>query len=194
VRRLQLASHPDLLALPFLMLNRGDEKEGALHSGRSNKDNLWAVETPVPQGAESPIDVLLPAHSSGDADDAVVEAFWAHLCSEAPSRKLGQANVLVARSLFAPDTLLDGEAEAASELQATGWALRSRGWTAASRARACCFARRASTRSSSLRRARRHCGLRRSPRASPRAQPPPLRGGENGAMMRLFFSRWCERK
>ena len=84
----------------------------------SYKDNLWAVETPVPQGAESPLDVLLPAHGNA----AAAEAFWARLRAEAPSRKLGQANALVARSLLlSTDTLLDGEAEAAAELKSTGW-------------------------------------------------------------------------
>jgi hypothetical protein len=57
-------------------------------------------------------------------DDASAETFWARLRAEAPSRKLGEANACVARSLlFATDTplLLEGEAEAAAELQATGW-------------------------------------------------------------------------
>ncbi len=78
----------------------------------------------MPQGAESPLDVLLPAYG----DDAAAEAFWARLRAEAPSRKLGEANARVARSLLllsATDTspllLLDGEAEAAIELQSTGW-------------------------------------------------------------------------
>jgi hypothetical protein len=87
----------------------------------SYKDNLWAVETPVPQGAESPLDVLLPAYG----DDAAVEAFWARLRAEAPSRKLGEANARVARSLLLSSTdtplLLEGEAEAAAELKSTGW-------------------------------------------------------------------------
>jgi hypothetical protein len=123
-RRLQLARQPDLLALPFLMLNRPEQEEASFHCETSKKDNLWAVETPVPQGAESPLDVLLPAYG----DDAAAEAFWARLRAEAPSRKLGEANARVARSLLllsATDTspllLLDGEAEAAIELQSTGW-------------------------------------------------------------------------
>ena len=120
-RRLQLARQPDRLALPFLMLNRPEEHSH--HCETSDRDNLWAVETPVPQGAESPLDVLLPAYGNA----AAAEAFWARLRAEAPSRKLGQANALVARSLLllsaATDAplLLDGEAEAAAELQATGW-------------------------------------------------------------------------
>jgi hypothetical protein len=119
-RRLQLARQPDLLALPFLMLNRLEEH--SFHCETSDKDNLWAVETPVPQGAESPLDVLLPSYGN----DAAAEAFWARLRSEAPSRKLGQANALVARSLLlssATDAplLLEGEAEAAAELEDAGW-------------------------------------------------------------------------
>jgi hypothetical protein len=101
------------------MLNRPEGH--SFHCETSDKDNLWAVETPVPQGAESPLDVLLPAYG----DDAAAEAFWARLRAEAPSRKLGQANALVARSLLlsATDTplFLEGEAEAAAELKATGW-------------------------------------------------------------------------
>jgi hypothetical protein len=119
-RRLQLARQPDLLALPFLMLNRPEEE--TFHCETSDKDNLWAVETPVHQGVKSPLDVLLPAYG----DDAAAEAFWTRLRAEAPSRKLGQANALVARSLLLSATtdaplLLEGEAEAAAELQATGW-------------------------------------------------------------------------
>jgi hypothetical protein len=115
-RRLQLARQPDLLALPFLMLNRPEEY--SFHCETSDKDNLWAVETPVPQGAESPLDVLLPAYGN----DAAAEASWARLRAEAPSRKLGEVNARVARSLlFATDTPLEGEAEAAAELQSTGW-------------------------------------------------------------------------
>ena len=85
----------------------------------SYKDNLWAVETPVPQGAESPLDVLLPAYG----DDAAAEAFWARLRAEAPSRKLGEANARVARSLLLSATdapLLEGVGEAAAKLQASG--------------------------------------------------------------------------
>jgi hypothetical protein len=117
-RRLQLARQPDLLALPFLMLNRPEQEEASFHCETSDKDNLWAVETPVPQGAESPLDVLLPAYG----DDAAAEAFWARLGAKAPSRKLGEANARVARSLLlAIDTPLEGEAEAVAELQSTGW-------------------------------------------------------------------------
>ena len=99
------------------MLNR----DGAPHCETSDKDNLWAVETPVPQGAESPLDVLLPTYG----DDTAAEAFWARLRAEAPSRKLGQANALVARSLLLLTTdtplLMDGEADAAAELEDAGW-------------------------------------------------------------------------
>jgi hypothetical protein len=95
-RRLQFARQPDLLALPYLMLNKREEEGDAFHCETSDKDNLWAVETPVPQGAESPLDVLLPTYG----DDAAVEAFWARLRAEAPSRKLGEANARVARSLL----------------------------------------------------------------------------------------------
>jgi hypothetical protein len=76
-RRLQLARQPDLLALPFLMLNKRNEEDGGvLHCETSDKDNLWAVETPVPQGAESPLDVLLQVLPTY-GDDAAAEAFWA---------------------------------------------------------------------------------------------------------------------
>ena len=73
----------------------------------------------MPQGAESPLDVLLPAYGNA----AAAEAFWARLRAEAPSRKLGQANALVARSLLLPADAppLEGEGEAAAELKATGW-------------------------------------------------------------------------
>ena len=74
----------------------------------------------MPQGAESPLDVLLPAHG----DDAAAERFWERLRAEGAStpRKLGEANALVARSLLLPESgLLEGEAKAAVELQATGW-------------------------------------------------------------------------
>jgi hypothetical protein len=80
-RRLQLARQPDLLALPFLMLNRPEEY--LFHCEMSDKDNLRAVETPVPQGAESPLDVLLPAYG----DDAAAEAFWARLRALAQARR-----------------------------------------------------------------------------------------------------------
>ena len=74
----------------------------------------------MPQGAESPLDVLLPAHG----DDAAAERFWERLRAEGAStpRMLGEANALVARSLLLPESgLLEGEAKAAAELQATGW-------------------------------------------------------------------------
>ncbi len=118
-RRLQLARQPDLLVLPFLMLNKREREDDgdAFRCETSDKDNLWAVETPVPQGAESPLDVL-PTY----CDDATAEAFWERLRAEAPSRKLGEANARIARSLLlATDTLLEGEGESAAELQATGW-------------------------------------------------------------------------
>ena len=106
-RRLQLARHPDL-ALPFLMLNR----EASLHCETSDKDDLWAVQIALPEGAESPLDALLLPGASAP--------IWDRLRAEAPTRKLGQANALVAQSLLlrAP---LEGEAEAAAELRATGW-------------------------------------------------------------------------
>ena len=61
--------------------------------------------------------MLLPVHG----DDAVAEALWEHVCTAAPTRRLGRANALVARSLLAPDVAPEGEAAAAVELQATGW-------------------------------------------------------------------------
>ena len=67
MRRLQLARQPDL-AFTFLMLN-GGEKE-SIHSETSPHDDDWATKLPVPKGAESPLDVLLPAHG----DDAAAEA------------------------------------------------------------------------------------------------------------------------
>jgi hypothetical protein len=70
-RRLQLARQPERLALPFLMLNRDGGEGGALHCETSAKDNIWAVQTSVPEGAESPLDVLLPAHG----DDTAAQAF-----------------------------------------------------------------------------------------------------------------------
>jgi hypothetical protein len=133
----------------------------------SYKDNLWAVETPVPQGAESPLDVLLPAYG----DDAAAEAFWARLRAEAPLRKLGEANARVARSLLLSSTdtplLLEGEAEAAAELKATGWVE----WVDR------CLPGEGSPPRLSHTCARRRCarGSRPSPRASPRALLPPLR-------------------
>jgi hypothetical protein len=45
-RRLQLVRQLELLAFIFLMFNRD---EGALHCETSDKDNLWAMETPVPK-------------------------------------------------------------------------------------------------------------------------------------------------
>jgi hypothetical protein len=69
VRRLQLARKPDL-AFTFLMLNSGKE---SLHSETSPHDDDWATKLPVPKGAESPLDVLLPAHSGDDA------ALWERL-------------------------------------------------------------------------------------------------------------------
>jgi hypothetical protein len=118
VRRLQLARQPDL-AFTFLMLNSGNVKE-TLHSETSPHDDDWATKLPVPKGAESPLDVLLPAHGS---DDAAAEALWERLRTTAPTRRLGRANALVARSLLlAPDAApIEGESAAAVELQATGW-------------------------------------------------------------------------
>jgi hypothetical protein len=117
VRRLQLARQPDL-AFTFLMLNSGKD---SLHCETSPHDDSddWATKFPVPKGAESPLDVLLSAYS-GD-DDAAAERFWERLRTEAPTRRLGRANALVARSLSAPEASLEGESAAAVELQATGW-------------------------------------------------------------------------
>jgi hypothetical protein len=111
VRRLQ----PDL-AFTFLMLNSSHVKE-TLHSETSPPDNDWATKLPVPKGAESPLDVLLPAHG----DDAAAEALWERLRTAAPTRRLGRANALVARSLLAPDASIEGESATAVELKATGW-------------------------------------------------------------------------
>jgi hypothetical protein len=115
VRRLQLARQPDL-AFIFLMLNSGD----SLHCETSPHDDDWATKFPVPKGAESPLDVLLPAHSG---DDAAAERFWERLRTEEPTRRLGRANALVAHSLLASDASLEGESAAAVELKATvtGW-------------------------------------------------------------------------
>ena len=145
------------------MLNRPEEE--TFHCETSDKDNLWAVETPVHQGVKSPLDVLLPAYG----DDAAAEAFWARLRAEAPLRKLGEANARVARSLLltADAPLLDGEAEAAAELKSTGWVE----WVDR------CLPGEGSPPRSSHTCARRRCarGSRPSPRASPRALLPPLR-------------------
>ena len=64
--------------------------------------------------------MLLPAHGS---DDAAAEALWERLRTTAPTRRLGRANALVARSLLlAPDAApIEGESAAAVELKATGW-------------------------------------------------------------------------
>jgi hypothetical protein len=97
------------------MLSHGGE--GALHCETSPHDDDWATKFAVPKGAESPLDVLLPAHSN----DAAAQAFWECLRAESPTRKLGRANARVARSLLAPDASLEGESAAAVELQATGW-------------------------------------------------------------------------
>ena len=116
-RRLQLARQAELLALPFLMLNGGGET--APHCETSDKDDLWAVKLEVPKGAESPLDALLLEHGGGDLRAFV--GLWERIRAEAPTRKLGQVNALVARSLLAPDEALEGEHEAAVELVATGW-------------------------------------------------------------------------
>jgi hypothetical protein len=117
VRRLQLARQPDL-AYTFLMLNSGHVKE-TLHSETSQHDDDWATKLPVPKGLESPLDVLLPVNG----DDAAAEALWERVCTAAPTRRLGRANALVARSLLlAPDAaLIEGESAAAVALKATGW-------------------------------------------------------------------------
>jgi hypothetical protein len=115
VRRLQLARQQDL-AFTFLMLNSSHVKE-TLHSETLPHDDDWATKLPVPKGAESPLDVLLPAHG----DDAAAEALWERLRTAAPTRRLGRANALVARSLLAPDASIEGESATAVELKATGW-------------------------------------------------------------------------
>ena len=116
-RRLQLARQAELLALPFLMLNGGGET--APHCETSDKDDLWALKLEVPKGAESPLDALLLEHGGGDMRAFV--GLWERIRAEAPTRKLGQVNALVARSLLAPDDALEGEAKAGLELAATGW-------------------------------------------------------------------------
>ncbi len=114
MRRLQLARHPDL-AFTFLMLKHGKE---ALNCETSPHDDDWATKFAVPKGVESPLDVLLPAHG----DDAAAQALWERLRTEVPTRRLGRAHALVARSLLlGPDVSLEGESAAAVELQATGW-------------------------------------------------------------------------
>jgi hypothetical protein len=116
VRRLQLARQPDL-AYTFLMLNSSHVKE-TLHSETSPHDDDWATKLPVPKGVESPLDVLLPTHG----DDAAAEALWERVRTAAPTRRLGRANALVARSLLSPDaTPIEGESAAAVALKATGW-------------------------------------------------------------------------
>ena len=84
----------------------------------SPHDDDWTTKLRVPKGAETPLDVLLPAYGHDDA----AEARWERLRTEAPTRRLGRANALVARSLLAPDVAPEGESAAAAvELQATGW-------------------------------------------------------------------------
>jgi hypothetical protein len=77
VRHLQLARQPDL-AFTFLMLNSGERE--SLHSETSPHDDDWVTKLPVPQGVESPLDVLLPAHG----DDAAAEALWERLRTAPP--------------------------------------------------------------------------------------------------------------
>jgi hypothetical protein len=117
VRRLQLARQPDL-AFTFLMLNSGERE--SLHSETSPHDDDWATKLPVPTSAKSPLDVLLrvlPTH----CDDAAAEALWERPRTVAPTRRLGRANAIVARSLLAPDASIEGESAAAVALKATGW-------------------------------------------------------------------------
>jgi hypothetical protein len=71
------------------MLNSGNLKD-SLHCETSPHDDDWATKFPVPKGAESPLDVLLPAHG----DDAAAQALWERLRTEAPTRRLGRANAL----------------------------------------------------------------------------------------------------
>ncbi len=135
----------------------------------------------------------LPAHG----DDAAAQALSEFLLTDAPTRHLGRANALVARSLLlAPDASpIEGESAAAIELQATGWvAWVLRGSTAACRARAACSTRRACP---SVPRRSRRCarGSRRSWRASPGAPRRPRRSARGGGLalnhlVCLFLAIW----
>jgi hypothetical protein len=118
VRRLQLARQQDL-AYTFLMLNSSHVKE-TLHSETSPHDDDWVTKLPVQKGAESPLYVLLPTHSG---DTAAAKALWERVRTTAPTRSLGRANALVARSLLlSPDAApIEGESAAAVALKATGW-------------------------------------------------------------------------
>ncbi len=126
--RVQLAHQPDLAFTesPSSCSTPTGHGEGAsaLHCETSPHDDDWATKFAVPsKGPETPLDVLLPAHSGNDAVHA--QAFWERLRTEAPTRRLGRANALVACSLLllASDAplSLEGESAAAVELQATGW-------------------------------------------------------------------------
>jgi hypothetical protein len=109
-RRLQLARHPDL-AYSFLMLQR------TLHCEVSARDDLWAVQ-------------IVPPPSSAAADEQPTPLdwlrrpnmgqMWDHIEREAPSRKLGCANVLTASLLMYPcEVQVDLDAQA--WLTAIGW-------------------------------------------------------------------------
>jgi hypothetical protein len=132
----------------------------------------------VPKGAESPLDVLIPAHG----DDAAAERFWERLRVEASTpRMLGEANGSArpmrssrAASFFrSPACSRPRPRPPPSSRPRAG----SRGSTAACRARAACWRRRACPPRSSSWRARRRCarGSRRSRRASPSALRRPQR-------------------
>ena len=71
----------------------------------------------VSPGMESPLDPLFYT-DGGDATDSAWERVRA--ASAEKPRRLGRANALVARSLLLT-TMIEREAAAAAELQATGW-------------------------------------------------------------------------
>jgi hypothetical protein len=75
------------------------------------------VKLQVPKGAESPLD---PLFTVGGLD--TFASIWERVRAGAPTRRLGRANALVARSPMGLDgASLEGKSAAAIELQATGW-------------------------------------------------------------------------
>jgi hypothetical protein len=165
VRRLQLARQPDL-ALTFLMLNSG--KKASLHCETSPHDDDLATKLPVPKGAERTRDVLPPAHG----DDAAAHALWERLRTEAPTRRLGSANALVACTLLLGSPLSRASPQPPSSSRPPAG---SRGLTAACPERAACSTLRACP--LAPRRSRRFTrGSRRSRRASPSARRRPRMG------------------
>ena len=115
-RRCQLARHPDL-AYTFLMLHC----YGDYHCETSDKDDLWALQVMPPEEGSGPLDWLLPQNGM----DALAEAmFWDRIAAAAPTRKLGRANALVARSLMGQlsDAERRLEAEAKAWLERIAWA------------------------------------------------------------------------